>query len=763
MSGSPSGQRLYATGLRTGLWRSDNFGANWCQANTKVACPRPLTSPLVSPGVSQINEIAVSPTPADGSTALLATGDPDNSGFLKSYAGSVLYSSDAGRTWSQAYIPSCGKGSVVYQVRFAPDDPNTVFAARVVRWLTAPLASPPSYFGQTTPSGRPVVITARKPGGGGGYYVLFADATTVHVHDGLPPVDSPAEPNLGRWARVDGQNPAEGNAPLFIHADPLDLFVSNDFAATFALQPLCAASGRAACANRSLIHTAGRVFVANDGGVYASPAGRLRFCASTIGGLLTPGCNFSPFATKPAAGRGLGTLWMSGAATLSRPGAVRPAHYSGTQDNDYFYENPDAPPVTPWDTSCNPEPATNWTGETNTCGDCGRFMADSHPAAADRVLQVDHPRGSSSFGIFAANGRYPTAPYQWCVGSNAPGCTPAFGSRDIGGGSRFYSIPFATAPDGATSAPPIWGWGNRHVIQTLPAEVPTTTGTSAGCPVVADLVMLDFYEPYAGRPAPANVTLLRAQVIDVDRNTAACLTTPFTNRWGVVTSGLPADTAIVQPAGGHGRAVYYAWTRGGDLVRIAQVGNAWSPTKVVDTSAPGANGACAAASFFVNPYNARMVYIDDPGAPGCAGGIKMTANGGRNWTRVASLENLATVVGAPFGNSESRGAEAWFERDYGVGGLSALLTDMVFVADEPRTRFAAGGTGVFATQDGVNWRRLADDRDFGCRAVAAAFDKSTLAGRARSLYVTCYNRGMLRFDNIPDAFPESLTPTTNQN
>ncbi|MBI3071121.1 MAG: hypothetical protein HYY84_03235 [Deltaproteobacteria bacterium] len=908
MSGSPSGRRLYATGLRTGLWRSDDYGANWCQANTKVACRHPLTSPFFSPGVSQINEIAVSPTPADGSTVLLATGDFENSGFLKSYAGGVWTSNDAGRTWMPTYMPSCGKGAVVTQVRFAPDDPNTVFAAgscglavsrnggrnwtevgrapnggrpalnyiavsertttgnrvyacgaagfavsidsgatfttnfglgpnraygcswtgaphalatppttpgtivvtlantsrgpryfdacqiegtrcgapvnpprgapaecpaaasanlgcgeaglwmgsfdpaaRVVRWASSPLASPPSYFGQATPSGRPAILATRKPSGTG-FYLFFADATTVHVHDGLPPIDSPAAPQLGRWARLDGQNPAEGDAPLFIHVDPHDVYVSDDFAATFAIQPGCAASRRAACANASLIHTAGRAFVANDGGLYASPAGTIRTCPKTLFGLLTPGCNLSPFATKPASGRGLGTLWMTGGATLSRPGASRPAHYSGTQDNDYFYVNPDSPP-TSWDSSSNPDPATNWTGETGTCGDCGRFMADAHPAAADRVVQVDHPRGSSSFGIFATNGRYPTAPYQWCVGSNTPGCTPAFGSRDIGGGVRFYSVPFVAAPDGATSAPPIWGWGNRHVIQTLPAEIPTTTGTVSGCPLAADLVMLDYYEPNGSRPAPDGVTLFRAQVIDADRNTAACPSTPYTNRWGVVASGLPADTAIVQPAGGHANPVNYAWTRSGDLLRIANMGSWTSVLKVVNTASPGTNGACAVSSFFVNPYNSAMVYIDDPGSGACPAGIKITQNGGRTWTRVASLENLATLVGAPYGNPESRATEAWVERDYGVGGLSALLTDMVFVADEPRTRFAVGNTGVFATFDGVTWSRLADDRDFGCRAAAATFDKSTLAGRARSLYVTCYNRGMIRVDNIPDQAP----------
>jgi len=87
-----------------------------------------------------------------------------------------------------------------------------------------------------------------------------------------------------------------------------------------------------------------------------------------------------------------------------------------------------------------------------------------------------------------------------------------------------------------------------------------------------------------------------------------------------------------------------------------------------------------------------------------------------------------------------------------AGGLikmsSTVIQDMLFVRNEPFTRFIFGDAGVFCTVNGFEWFPLLNTIAFPGRPESGFFDPvSDPANRA--LYVTVNGRGVLKLAPIP--------------
>lgn len=121
---SANGQRLYAAAANTGLWRSSDGGLTWCQLTTVIPC---VDGPASALPVPVISEVAIAPNPTDGSVVLAAaafdTHHPSQAGIYRSI--------DSGGTWHRVHEFKCSSAAILpaIQVRFAPDDPNLIFAS----------------------------------------------------------------------------------------------------------------------------------------------------------------------------------------------------------------------------------------------------------------------------------------------------------------------------------------------------------------------------------------------------------------------------------------------------------------------------------------------------------------------------------------------------------------------------------------------------------------------------------------------------------
>ena len=193
---------------------------------------------------------------------------------------------------------------------------------------------------------------------------------------------------------------------------------------------------------------------------------------------------------------------------------------------------------------------------------------------------------------------------------------------------------------------------------------------------------------------------------------------------------LPSPSiGIVQASGGHASPVFYV---GGDLSSglwkwTAGMG-AWQ--RLV----PG-SGASKALRFFVNPYDPALVYIVD------VDGVRRSDDGGVNWQTDTSLEQQLTCGGRiPFGRTGN---------EDGIGDmLDVLLTDMQFLPDNPRTRFAVGLAGAFMTRDGgASWRRLLDTGALRGRPSNCYFDRISDPAHP-ALYVSFAGRSLVKITDL---------------
>jgi hypothetical protein len=234
------------------------------------------------------------------------------------------------------------------------------------QWALLP--GPPVYSGgPSSPSGNCYVVTKATSNG---FMLFFSDNSHVHVSVGTPTENA-------SWHRLDGMdasmshNTHQNFNVLFMHVDPHAIAFTPDFEIT--LKGVTGADPRYNQNSELDQHIAGRLWMANDGGVY--------FCDDG-------GRNESSWQMPT----GLETLDPVNIAGLFGIGS-QPALYFGCGDNNDFFTR---------------DGGQHWGDPGSGCGDCDAWFTDM--AQASQVVQFLPRRGVGVFGIVRSDGsEYPNA------------------------------------------------------------------------------------------------------------------------------------------------------------------------------------------------------------------------------------------------------------------------------------------------------------------------------------------------------------------
>ncbi|MFO0991272.1 MAG: hypothetical protein U1E67_05015 [Hyphomicrobiales bacterium] len=229
------------------------------------------------------------------------------------------------------------------------------------------LPGPPDYFGATTPSGNRYVVT--KPTSQG-FLLFFSDNSHVHVSAGMPTSNA-------SWHRLDGMDASEAKRKgknsniVFMHVDPHAIAFTEDFEIT--LKPPSGVTDPYDKNSELDQHVAGRLWMANDGGVYWCDDGGVSEASWQM-----------PTGLETLDGVNIAGLFGHNSA---------PALYMGCGDNNDFFTR---------------DGGAHWGDPHSNCGDCDAWFTDI--AKADWVLQFLPRRGVGEIGIIRSNGsNYPDA------------------------------------------------------------------------------------------------------------------------------------------------------------------------------------------------------------------------------------------------------------------------------------------------------------------------------------------------------------------
>jgi hypothetical protein len=415
-------RRIYAVGDKV-IWYSSDGGQTW-GADAGVA--------TITTARQQLHAFQVGCDP-------LAAGVGEFAGAIAYAAGAApqMLAVEPGSPW-RIYLAADGgaNGPTYYSPRVPDGTPVNTNCKRLAgeaslwigdfsqfahtggaQWTQLP--GPPVYSGVTTPSGNCFVVA--KPTSTG-FLVFFSDCSHLHVSAGTP-TDNAA------WHRLDGMDASEAKRQglssnqLFMHLDPHAVAFTPNFEIT-----LKAPSGVADPYDRNSEldqHIAGRIWTANDGGVY--------WCDD--------GGKTEQSWQMPV---GLETIDPINVAGLFGLGHT-PALYFGCGDNNDFFSR---------------DGGEHWGDPGSACGDCDAWFTDS--ARADRVVQfVPRQADPSGFvgliGIVSSDGsEYPNA---------------------ADDGSKTF-VPSTKLPLGTPrelkpyAASGIYLAGYRPLIKTLPTELP---------------------------------------------------------------------------------------------------------------------------------------------------------------------------------------------------------------------------------------------------------------------------------------------------
>jgi photosystem II stability/assembly factor-like uncharacterized protein len=285
------------------------------------------------------------------------------------------------------------------------------------------LPGPAVYTGETSPSGNCYVVA--KPTSRG-FLLFLSDNSHVHVSAGTPSDNS-------SWHRLDGMDASVAHRSdthrniVFMHPDPHAIAFTPDFEIT--LKP---STEKDPYNKNSELdeHIAGRLWMANDGGVY--------FCDDG-------GRNESSWQMPT----GFETLDPVNIAGMTGHGS-QPALYFGCGDNNDFFTR---------------DGGQHWGDPRSRCGDCVAWFAV--PAQGDRIVQFlprRQPSDSSPkgfIGIVHSDGStYPDA-------GDDGAKSFAVSTKRIGPDPRFL-VPYASSA--------MYLIGYRPLVLTLATEAPLSGG-----------------------------------------------------------------------------------------------------------------------------------------------------------------------------------------------------------------------------------------------------------------------------------------------
>jgi hypothetical protein len=256
--------------------------------------------------------------------------------------------------------------------------------------------------------------------------------------------------------------------------------------------------------------------------------------------------------------------------------------------------------------------------------------------------------------------------------------------------------------------------GFRPVIQTLPNEAPLTDGDYVFIGMKADGTRVVL--------RTLSISSITAQALWDDPNKAQQIGPP-----------VPGQADLVQVGGGHQAPVFFVGDPFGHVWKLDAAKAVWNA--IVPGGPPGRQ-AFVAARFFVDPYNPSLIYLVDS-SPAGKGEIRVSLDGGASWLPEPSLRRAVTAGGL-------------------ISISASVIQDMLFVRNEPFTRFVFGDAGVFCTTNGFEWFPLLNTIAFPGRPESGFFDPvSDPANRA--LYVTFNGRSVVRLSPIPG--PEIEPPS----
>jgi len=303
----------------------------------------------------------------------------------------------------QSLFVGAGEGSV-WLGDYSAFQPSA--ASQSAQWVRMP--GPPVYWGVSTPSGRTYLKVHATASG---YLLFFADRSHLHMSVGRP--------TAGGWHRLDGLDISEtwwkANKErtggflntLKMHVDPHAILPSPDFDVTLKKPSaeIPATYAKNLVLDRFL---GGRLFVANDGGIYVSADG---------------GNTWPPVYDGPHT---LICVNIAGTAIAGKG----PALYMGTGDNDDFFTT---------------DGGKSWQDVCGACGDCDHWFANQ--GQPSRVVELGAPgrKGEYIFYYTGSSGAYPNAADPAQQKSHS---YPSDYALDLNNGSRLLvqSLAGETAP-----------------------------------------------------------------------------------------------------------------------------------------------------------------------------------------------------------------------------------------------------------------------------------------------------------------------------
>ena len=364
------------------------------------------------------------------------------------------------------------------------------------------------------------------------------------------------------------------------------------------------------------------------------------------------------------AANGLPTLDAINIAGLAGLGPA-PALYIGTGDNDSFFSR---------------DGGITWRDPSVHLGDADAWFAD--PARATWVLQFA-PRGGG-LAIYTGGG-YP----------------------DAAGSARIVPRPNAS---NASSGNVIKGYA--PLVRTLVTEASPPDG---------DIIVI-------GMRTDGTRVLFRTQAVSGISDVAQWEDPAHAQ---VVGPPLPAPlnplrdplVNVVQAAGGHANPTFYVGN--GVTLWVLDATQQW---RVLVPGGPPGRSAAKARRFFVDPFNASLIYVLDSNA------FRVSLDGGESWLFDDRLTDAVTGGG---------------KLDIASNGL---VRDMLFVRSERFTRFVFGSAGIGCTTDGIQWFCLLNAVALGGCPESAFFDGITDPSD-RTLYVQFEGRGVMRLSGVPAPVP----------
>ncbi len=360
-----------------------------------------------------------------GGGAAYAGGDAPQILAIEPGNPSVVYLVTAGGANGPAYYATVPDGTPVNSDcrRLAGEaslwrgDFSQFDASGGAEWTLVP--GPPLYSGATTPSGNRYVSAKATSSG---FLLFFSDNSHVHVSAGVPT-------DFAAWHRLDGMDASVARRSgihsnvVFMHVDPHAVAFTSDFEIT--LKPPTGVQDPYDKNSELDTHVAGRLWMANDGGVYwCDDGGRDETSWQMPAGLET-----------------LDPVNVSGLYGIGDS----PALYFGCGDNNDFFSR---------------DGGASWGDPQSGCGDCDAWFADL--AQPSRVYQFLPRRAGGQIGIVKSDGsEYPNAGDD---GSKTFVPSPK---------KRSWGDPSKLAPYAASD---VYLFGYRPLIQTLPSELPQADG-----------------------------------------------------------------------------------------------------------------------------------------------------------------------------------------------------------------------------------------------------------------------------------------------